>query len=33
MSLTGSSDPSITYKYPRTMPKRGENVVAFDTQC
>jgi hypothetical protein len=29
VSLTGSGGPSVTYKYPRTVPKRGENVVAL----
>jgi hypothetical protein len=29
MSLTRSGGPSITYKYPRNVPKRGENVVAL----
>jgi hypothetical protein len=30
MSLTGSGSPSSTYKYPRTVPKRGEkNIVAL----
>jgi hypothetical protein len=31
MSLIGSGSPSITYKYPRTVPKRGEkNIVALN---
>jgi hypothetical protein len=29
MSLTRSGGPSGTYKYPRTVPKRRENVVAL----
>jgi hypothetical protein len=33
MSLTGTGNPSSTYKYPRTVPKHGEIIVAFDTPC
>jgi hypothetical protein len=33
MSLTGSGSPTITYKYPRTVPKRREKFCGFDTPC
>jgi hypothetical protein len=33
MSLTGTSGPSSTYKYPRTMPMHGETNETFDIPC
>jgi hypothetical protein len=33
MSLTGSGSPSITFKYPRTVPKRREEHCGFNTPC
>jgi hypothetical protein len=32
MSLSRSGGPSVTYKYPRTVPKRGEIAIAL-TPC
>jgi hypothetical protein len=33
MSLTGTSGPSSTYKYPHTVLRHGEINVAFDIPC
>jgi hypothetical protein len=33
MSFTGSSSPSITYKYSHIVPKRREKYCCFDIPC